>query len=83
MTSDIWPRNGVASDPAFSTIITEPSQENGFHYQILDSSGRELMNGELLQKNRFSLEISTLEPGLYFIRAETRHQSQTEKFIIQ
>ena len=69
-------------NPAHSSIIIEPVSGAGFRYTILDISGREMMSGLIPQGDRTRLDLSTLTPGLYFMKAETGSVQKIEKFTI-
>ena len=70
-------------NPAQSSIIIEPGTSVEIHYQILDISGREIMNGSVRDGSKTRLDLSSLRSGLYLIRGETGQASQTMKFTVE
>jgi ELWxxDGT repeat protein len=69
-------------NPAHSNLTIESLTSGGFHYHILDMAGRELLNGTLHGRNSFRLDISSLEPGMYLLQAESGTHIQTNKLIV-
>jgi len=67
-------------NPAHSNIIIEPSTKTDIHYRILDISGRELLHGLVRDGSKTRLDLSSLRSGLYFIRGQSEHASQTIMF---
>ncbi|MEA3460738.1 MAG: T9SS type A sorting domain-containing protein [Bacteroidota bacterium] len=70
-------------NPAHSSIILEPVTTTEIHYRILDISGREVMNGSVRDGSKTQLDLSSLRSGLYLIRGEAGHASQTVKFTVE
>lgn len=69
-------------NPSNSLINIESHSASGFTYQILDLTGRELMNGIVLDDQVIQLDLP-FGPGIYLFHAETDHSSLTTKFIIR
>lgn len=67
-------------NPAHSTIVIEPGTKSAIHYRMLDISGREIMNGSILNGSKIHLDLSALGSGLYIIRGDSDHASQTRMF---
>lgn len=70
-------------NPAYSNITIESHSKPGFQYQILDITGREIMNGIVPDENSTQLDLSILRPGLYLFRGEAGQGHQTMKFILR
>lgn len=67
------------------TLFPNPAQDiihfsgvNSRQYSITDMSGKTVLNGETMMN---SIDISSLVPGLYFIRSETDKGLVLHKFI--
>jgi len=73
----------IYPNPASTSIIIEPVSGSCFQYTILDVSGRKVLNGSVPDGDQTKLDISSLKPGLYFMKAGTGPGCQTEKFTIQ
>ena len=73
----------IYPNPAHAVLYMEPCQETGFQYQVFDLKGREVMNGQLLDAGRVTLDISMLPPGLYMLRARNTGSCQTVRFAVQ
>jgi len=73
----------VTPNPANHQIqLSAPGEQDLLHYQINDMQGRQLQSGKIT--NRAYIDISSLRPGMYFIRMSARgHQWTTRKLIKQ
>jgi ELWxxDGT repeat protein len=69
-------------NPSNSLINIASHSASGFKYQILDLTGRELMNGVVFDDQVIQLDLP-FGPGIYLFYAETDHTSYTSKFIIR
>lgn len=67
-------------NPAHSTIVIEPGTKSAIQYRMLDISGREIMNGSILNGSKTYLDLSSLGSGLYIIRGDSENASQTRLF---
>jgi ELWxxDGT repeat protein len=73
----------IYPNPAHAFMYMEPCMETGFRYQVYDLSGREVMNGRLLDAGRVSLDVSQLPPGLCMLRASNTDSCQTARFAVR
>jgi ELWxxDGT repeat protein len=73
----------IYPNPAITSINIESVTGSRLQYTILDISGRKVLNGSVPGGGQTSLNISSLKPGLYFMKADTGQGCQTEKFTIQ
>jgi len=73
----------IYPNPASTSIIIEPVSGSRFQYTILDISGRKVLNGSVPGGDQTWLDISSLKPGLYFMKADTGQGCQAEKFTIE
>jgi hypothetical protein len=69
----------IYPNPVKSMLNVRSSVNGLFSYQILDISGRILVNGQITDES--SVDISELSDGVYFIRLMNKKHSSTLKFI--
>ena len=67
----------IFPNPA-STYLNIEIGFSGTQYQIFDSYGRRLLNGKL-EENR--IDVSSLVPGLYFLRVESDGKAYSARFV--
>lgn len=56
--------------------------EEDFWYQLMDTSGRSISSGQGTN-GQGNLKIDQLEPGIYFLKVQTKDLSDTRRVIIQ
>ena len=69
-------------NPAHTSLTIESLTASGLHYHILDMAGRELLNGTLSGENPLSLDLSSLDPGIYLLQAISGAHVQTNKLVV-
>jgi ELWxxDGT repeat protein len=69
-------------NPSNSLINIASHSASGFKYQILDLTGRKLMNGMVPDEQLIQLDLP-FGPGIYLFHAETDQSSFSTKFILK
>ena len=76
----------VYPNPVSETLFIETTGLNNSNWTIYDRQGKRLKNGELNVQNhyaQFSINVSALSEGLYFIHFEREGQVTSKKFVIK
>ncbi|MBT6837924.1 MAG: CocE/NonD family hydrolase [Bacteroidetes bacterium] len=69
-------------NPTQNNLFIDPQNlQPPFTYSIFDLQGKELMHGEVKSNAVFSLDISALNPQVYFIRVKSETHTSVSKFI--
>ncbi len=73
----------IYPNPATETVnISAPNTNSGSgHVQIFDLNGRMMMQHKL-NASKTKLNISNLEPGVYFMRCATLHHSEIKRVVV-
>lgn len=64
-------------NPATNDLIIGSNGKENLNYQITDISGRSLLNGSF--RNNTRIHISSLAPGLYFVRLDNGKEQSVSK----
>ena len=75
-------RFNVYPNPTTNYITIENFSGSKEYFQIFDLSGREALNG-LVQQNTSQVDLSSLSPGVYFMKYEFGNEEFVQKIIVQ
>lgn len=71
----------VYPNPAKDLLTIDVPAESKLKYEVTDVIGRTVLNGENERAGKFTVPVSNLTPGVYFIRLSLNGQSAVKKFI--
>ena len=72
----------VYPNPSYGWVTIMVDDASSYEYQVFDFTGKAVLNGNAPSQT-FSLDLSGLCKGVYFISVITEHQRLTQKVIVQ
>lgn len=73
---------GISPNPAYDKISLETNKPVSF-LKLVDVTGKTIMKSENIQVTNYTLDVSELEKGVYFIEVHAKDGSRTVKKIIK
>ncbi|SMO49629.1 Por secretion system C-terminal sorting domain-containing protein [Saccharicrinis carchari] len=71
----------IYPNPAAEELTVKSQLNQSFRYRITDIRGKEVMNGFNKESREYKIDISDLNPGIYFITLENGISRMTNKFV--
>ena len=71
----------VSPNPVADVLTVELPEGEGGRYEVYNSSGRFVLLGELLPSANNTLNVSTLEGGVYFLHVYGRERAYVARFV--
>jgi hypothetical protein len=71
----------VSPNPVADVLTVELPEGEGGRYEVYNSSGRLVLLGELLPSANSTLNVSTLEGGVYFLHVYGRERAYVARFV--
>jgi len=72
----------IYPNPAGEELTVSSNKlDQSFNYRVTDIQGREVLNGFNKGIQEFRINVSALNPGIYFLIIENSNNRQTDKFV--
>jgi len=71
----------VSPNPVADVLTVELPEGEGGRYEVYNSSGRLVLLGELLPSANSTLNVSTLEGGVYFLHVYGGERANVARFV--
>jgi hypothetical protein len=70
-------------NPTSNVINIEVANVNSYNYQITDLLGKVIMSDRVYNQDRTSVNVSSINKGIYFLTIESSGQKATKKIVIE